>query len=84
MNQEIKAALESLRNPTVYNQALCDCTNALNLSKATLEQHFVSWLWLPEGEKYKNGVDEAYAIQLGTIEEALVFQGLIYEEGLPD
>ena len=80
MITEIKAALESLRNPTVYNQALVDCSSALNLSKATLENHFLGWLWLPEGEAYKTGVDEAYAIQLGFIEEHLVEKALIYND----
>lgn len=75
---EIKAALESLNNPLVFNQALIDCRNALNLSKGDLENHFQQWLWLEDGEEYKNGVDEAYAIQLGAIEEHLVKQGLIY------
>ncbi len=74
----IKAALESLHNPEVYNQALIDSRSALNLSKATLENHFHQWLWLSEGEDYKNGVDKAYAIQLGVVEEALVLKGLIY------
>lgn len=77
--EEIKAALESLNNPLIYNQALIDCRNALNLSKATLENHFQQWLWLEEGEEYKNGVDKAYAIALGHIEEALVSKGLIYD-----
>lgn len=84
MTTEVKAALESLNNSLVYNRALIDCRIALNLSKATLENHFQQWLWLEEGEEYKNGADEAYAIQLGAIEEALVLQGLIYDEGLPD
>lgn len=77
--QEIKSALETLNNPSQYNQALIDCQNVINLSIADLENHFTSWLWLAEGTDYKNGVDKAYAIQLGTIEEALVYQGLIYK-----
>lgn len=80
MTTEVKAALESLNNPLIYNQALIDCRNALNLSKATLENHFQQWLWLEEGEEYKNGVDGAYAIQLGAIEEKLVERGLIYND----
>lgn len=80
MTTEVKAALESLNDPLIYNQALIDCRNALNLSKATLENHFQQWLWLEEGEEYKNGVDEAYAIQLGAIEEALVLAGLVYND----
>lgn len=79
MTTEVKACLESLNNPLVYNQALIDSRNLLNLSLDTLLAHFQQWLWLPDGQAYNSGVDEAYAIQLSFIEEALVLQGLIYE-----
>jgi hypothetical protein len=75
---DIKEALESLDNPLVYNQALVDSRNLLNLSLETLLQHFQQWLWLDEGVEYKDKPDEAYAIQLGHIEGALVLKGLIY------
>ena len=76
---DIKAALESLNNPLVHNQSLVDCRNLLNLSLPTLLQHFQQWLWLNEGVEYKDKSDEAYAIQLGHIEEFLVLKGLIYD-----
>jgi hypothetical protein len=74
---DIKSALESLNNPLTHNQALIDSRNLLNLSLPTLLQHFQQWLWLDEGVEYKDKPDEAYAIQLGHIEEALVLKGLI-------
>lgn len=80
---EIKAALESLNDPLIYNQALIDCRNALNLSKETLEEHFLSWLWVGEDTPPYQGSDLTYALQLGEIEEELILQGLIYTEGLP-
>jgi hypothetical protein len=76
---DIKEALESLNNPLTHNQALIDCRNLLNLSLETLLQHFQQWLWLDEGVEYKDKSDEAYATQLGYIEEALVLKGLIYD-----
>lgn len=76
---DIKAALESLNNPLVHNQALIDSRNLLNLSLETLLQHFQQWLWLDEGVEYKDKSDEAYAIQLSHIEEFLCCQGLIYD-----
>lgn len=75
---DIKAALESLNDPLVHNQALIDSRNLLNLSLETLLQHFQQWLWLDDDVEYKDKSDKAYAIQLGRIEEALVLKGLIY------
>ena len=79
-NEKLKSTLESLSNPLVYNQALIDCRNALNLSKATLEGHFISWLWLdPEAVAYV-GADLLYSIQLSHIEEHLVMNSLVYDD----
>lgn len=75
----IKSALESLNDPLVHNQALIDCRNLLNLSKATLEEHLLSWLWVAEGVPAYEGGELLYSIELGAIEEHLVEQGLIYE-----
>lgn len=76
---DIKAALETLNDPLVHNQSLIDCRNLLNLSLDTLLNHFQIWLWKPDGEAYADGGAEAYAIELGKIEEALVLKGLIYD-----
>lgn len=76
---DIKNAIESLRDPLVYNQALTDCLSLLNLSLDTLLAHFQQWLWKEDGEAYTDGGEEAYAIQLSRIEEHLVIQGLIYD-----
>lgn len=82
-NQEIRQALESMHDPLVYNQAWVDCSNLLNLSKETLEEHFISWLWVDETTPPYQGSDFTYALQLGEIEEELIIQGLIYTEELP-
>lgn len=84
-NQEInvstiKAAIDSLRNPEVHNQAIVDCCNLLNLSLATMEQHLVSWLWQSEDAPAYEGADLFYAIELGKVEEHLVKEGLIYND----
>lgn len=79
MTTEVKAALESLNDPLIYNQALIDCRNLLNLSLDTLLAHFQSWLWFPDDEEpdYDAG-ERAYCLELGKIEEHLCIQGLIY------
>jgi hypothetical protein len=86
-NQEsitsLRAALEALHNPAVYNQAWVDCSNLLNLSKESLEQHFLSWLWVDEGTPAYEGTDLAYAVKLGEIEESLIIQGFLYEDCIP-
>jgi len=78
-NQEIMNALETLHNPNVYNQALVDCRNLLNLSLDTLLAHFQAWLWhefaIPE---YDAG-EFQYYLELAKIEEHLCTQGLIYD-----
>lgn len=77
---EIKKALESLRNPTEYNQALIDCSSALNLSVDTMINHFQQWLWVDANAPAHEGPELFYAIQLGKIEEFLTEKGLIYNE----
>jgi hypothetical protein len=79
MTTEVKAALESLNDPLIYNQALIDCRNLLNLSLDTLLAHFQSWLWFPDDEapEYDAG-EHAYYLELAKIEEYLCIQGLIY------
>ena len=79
-NQEIMNALESLHNPNVYNQALTDCKSMLNLSKETLEEHLLSWLWVSEDTPAYEGGELEYVIQLGHIEEKLVEESLIYND----
>jgi hypothetical protein len=79
MNTEVKAALESLHNPLVYNQALVDCRNLLNLSLDTLLAHFQQWLWSEEAPQEGSGEFE-YFLQLAKIEESLCIQGLIYTD----
>ena len=76
----IKAALESLRQPDAHNQGLIDCSSMLNLSKETLEQHLISWLWQAEDTPAYVGGELLYAIELGKIEEKLVLEGLIYND----
>jgi hypothetical protein len=80
INEEIKQALETLHNPNVYNQALVDCRNLLNLSKKTLEEHLLSWLWVSEDTPAYEGGELDYVIQLGVIEEKLVEESLIYND----
>jgi hypothetical protein len=79
-NEEIKSALESLNDPLVHNQALIDCRNLLNLSKATLEEHLLSWLWVAEGVPAYEGGELLYSIELGRIEEHLVMNSLVYTD----
>ena len=76
----IKSALDSLRDPTVHNQALVDCNSLLNLSPATLENHLISWLWQEEDAAAYVGGELLYAIELGKVEEHLVSKGLIYND----
>ena len=76
----IKAALDSLRDQTVHNQALVDCNSLLNLSPATLENHLISWLWQEEDAAAYVGGELLYAIELGKVEECLVSKGLIYND----
>ncbi|MNX77701.1 hypothetical protein D3C86_1092530 [compost metagenome] len=78
MTIEVKAALESLHNPLVYNQALTDCRNLLNLSLDTLLAHFQQWLWSEEAPQEGSGEFEYY-LQLAAIEESLVSQRVIYD-----
>lgn len=78
--EEIKSALESLNNPDVHNQALVVCRDLLNLSKATLEEHLLSWLWTDLDTPDYVGSELDYAIQLGAIEEHLIANSLIYNE----
>jgi hypothetical protein len=80
-NQEIMNALESLHNPNVYNQALVDCRNLLNLSVTTLIYHFQSWLWRDSDDPELTGGELEYYQQLAKIEEFLCAEGLIYAEG---
>lgn len=79
-NQEIMNALEELHNPSVYNQALTDSRNLLNLSLDTLIYHFQSWLWT-DGEYVGSEFD--YYLQLAKIEEYLCKEGLIYTDEAP-
>ncbi len=78
--QEIKNAIESLRNPNVYSQALVDCSSMINLSKETLEFHLQQWLWQEEDAPEYTGGELLYVIELGQIEEKLVLEGLIYND----
>lgn len=80
-NQEIMNALETLHNPNVYNQALVDCRNLLNLSLDTLIYHFQSWLWVEGSAEAPVGSELDYYQQLAKIEEFLCAEGLIYAEG---
>lgn len=74
----IKAALESLNDPKVHNQALIDSRNLLNLSLDTLLNHFQQWLWVDADAPTPVGGELLYVIELGRIEEHLCEQGLIY------
>jgi len=77
---EVKAALESLHNPLVYNQALTDCHSLLNLSLDTLLAHFQQWLWVDAEAPWPEGAELEYFLQLAKIEENLCIQGLIYTD----
>lgn len=79
MNEEIKQALETLHNPNVYNQALVDCRNLLNLSLDTLLAHFQTWLWVDAEAPWPEGAEFEYYLQLAEIEEHLISQRLIYD-----
>jgi NDP-sugar pyrophosphorylase family protein len=76
----IKAVLESMRKSDVHNQALVGCSSMLNLSKETLEFHLQQWLWQEEDAPEYTGGELLYVIELGKIEEALVMEGLIYND----
>ncbi len=79
MTTEVKAALESLNDPLIYNQALIDCRNLLNLSLDTLLAHFQSWLWTDAQAPWPEGAELEYFLELAKIEEALISQRLIYD-----
>lgn len=79
-NEDIKAALESLHNPNVYNQALVDCSNLLNLSLDTLLTHFQQWLWTDAEAPWHEGAEFQYYLELARIEETLISQRLIYDD----
>jgi len=79
MNTEVKAVLESLHNPLVYNQALTDCHSLLNLSLDTLLAHFQQWLWVDAEAPWPEGSEFEYFLQLAAIEESLISQRLIYD-----
>lgn len=78
-NQEIMNALETLHNPNVYNQALVDSRNLLNLSLDTLLAHFQVWLWVGAFAPEPVGGEFEYYLQLAEIEEHLISQRLIYD-----
>lgn len=85
-NQEnsIKTALESLKVEGVHNEALIDCLGFVNLPISALEGFLDSHLWFAEDADfdtaYPTDETKAYDISLGQIEEALVNQGLIYND----
>lgn len=80
----IKAALESLKIEGVHNEALIDCLGFVNLPVSALEGFLDSNLWFADDadfdSAYPTEEGKAYAIALGSIEEHLVNQGLIYSE----
>lgn len=78
-NQEIMNDLEELHNPSVYNQALVDSRNLLNLSLDTLLAHFQTHLWVSDDAPLPVGGELSYYCELAAIEEHLVDQGLIYD-----
>ena len=78
-SQEIMDALETLHNPNVYNQALVDSRNLLNLSLDTLLQHFQAHLWVSDDTPLPVGGELEYYLQLAAIEEHLISQRLIYD-----
>lgn len=82
-NQEIMSALETLHNPNVYNQALVDSRNLLNLSLDSLIYHFQSWLWVEGTAEVPVGSKLEYYQQLAQIEEHLCKEGLIYTDEAP-
>lgn len=82
--KEIKQALESMKVEGVHNEALMDCLAYSNLPVSTLEGFLDSHLWFAEDADFDTAypTDEAkaYAISLGSIEQVLVNQGLIYND----
>lgn len=80
----IKAVLESLKVEGVHNEALMDCLAYSNLPISTLEGFLDSNLWFAEDidfdTAYPTDEAKAYAISLGSIEQVLVNQGLIYND----
>lgn len=92
----IKQALEEFaaEQPTpvgaAFQQAFYDCLAYTNFpmvgmeSVALLEQYFDNCLWFADDvgfdEAYPTEVEKNYAIALGSIEEYLVYKGLIYVE----
>lgn len=75
MKDIIKSAIETFAD----SEARHDALRALEHGVKTLESLFTTWLWLEEGFEYANDKDKFYAIDLGEIEEHLVYQGLIYK-----
>ena len=82
--ESISQVFEYLRDGYGYSEAIADCLNAHNLGLSTLEAHFSTWLWLPDGvtedEAYPTEADKQYARELGRIEELLTMNGLIYKD----
>lgn len=79
--QTIGEVFEWMRMDGSASEALIDCMNAYTLSKAHLENHFDSHLWLDaKAEDFASYGAQQYYIELARIEEFLVHQDLIYQE----
>jgi hypothetical protein len=85
MNDEIKAAIESLpRDNPSRREAALDTLYSLTIGEQTntgtklLEELFDYWLW-SEGEPQEEA-HKAYVIALGEIEEFLVINDLLYTD----
>nr|DAH57273.1 MAG TPA: hypothetical protein [Caudoviricetes sp.] len=75
----IKEVIESLPRDTPERREAClDALYANKVGGKALEQLFDYWLW-SEGEPQQEA-HLAYVIALGEIEEALVFNDLVYQD----
>lgn len=81
--ENLSDAFVFLRGEGSASVALIDCMNAYSLGKADLEKYFDSQLWLSEEvaeSPFSLEAAQQYYIELSTIEEFLVHQGLIYND----
>ncbi|QHJ82001.1 MAG: hypothetical protein [Caudoviricetes sp.] len=79
MNERIKEVIESLPRDTHERREAClDALYANKVGGKALEQLFDYWLW-SEGEPQQEA-HLAYVIALGEIEEALIFNDLVYQD----
>lgn len=85
MNEEnvakIRKLIENMSQDTpIKRECVIDCCFALNQGVSYLEMLFDAWLWKSNAEN-KSAGDFEYSLALAEIEEVLVHEGLIYDNG---